>query len=416
MQLKLSTKLIFSLSIASLFLGFFFNEDSSGSGGFIADFKNTWGYIEALKNNLFTLPTGWTVHTPLHYILISKLSILINSELILRLVFLILSLSIPYLFFSCLKIKFPKIDKNNLIILSSIILILPAFRSSVIWLNPHSTGLIFFLAFLYFFLIWENNNFENRISKNVLFQIFFLALAVYTRQYYAYFYLYLMIFYFFKFKFKNFFLISLLVFVLSLPGFILIYFEPKILKSTFDYNLSNTILISSSIISFYLTPIYFIFYYSKKNIFNIFNIKKISNFTNLLIIPFFVIFLSFFFDYNQKIGGGIFLKFSYLFLNNNLIFLVSSLLGLILINDLIKQNKSNIFIILIFLIGFSAYMIFQKYFEPLFFMLVFLMLKGEIIKKFMVNVKNIYILYIYFFIYFLAALNNHIFQITKSYI
>ena len=42
--------------------------------------------------------------------------------------------------------------------------------------------------------------------------------------------------------------------------------------------------------------------------------------------------------------------------------------------------------------------------------------RGEIIKKFMVNVKNIYILYIYFFIYFLAALNNHIFQITKSYI
>ena len=69
----LYSKLILFFSTISLILGFFLNEDSSGSGGFIEDFKYTWGYIEAIKYKFFVLGTQWTVHTPLHYILISKI-------------------------------------------------------------------------------------------------------------------------------------------------------------------------------------------------------------------------------------------------------------------------------------------------------------------------------------------------------
>ena len=413
MKIKISTNVILCLSILSLIVGFFLNEDSSGSGGFIIDYKQTWGYIEALKANIFVSSTNWTIHTPLHYIIISKLSIFIKSDLVLRFVFLVVNLSIPYLFFLCLRTKFPKIDVNNLVLLSAIIIILPAYRSSLIWANAHATGLVFFLFFLYFFLVWEKENFKNKISKNILSQIVFLALAVYTRQYYAYFYLYLMMIYLQKLSLKKFIIISFLVFLLSLPGFILIFNEPKILKGSFDYNFSNTILISSSIISFYLVPFYFINYFNKKKLISFFRETKLSKFLTFSTVSIFIIFLSLFYDYNYKLGGGFFLKFSYLILNNNLIFLLTSFFGIIFLIDFYLKNKNNIYIILIFLFGFSAYMIFQKYFEPLFLMLAILTMNNNMITKIISNVKSIYILYIYFLVYLLSAISNQIFKITK---
>jgi hypothetical protein len=172
-----STVFIF-LSAISLFLGLYFGEDSSGSGGFISDYKNTWGYIESLKTNIFTLPGNWTVHTPLHYIIISRLDLLFKNEIFLKIIFLIICLSIPIIFFYCLKIKYPKISLNNLVLLTSIIFIFPAFRSSVIWVNAHATALIFFLSFLYYFLIWEKKKYENKFSF-FLSNIFFSTSSLY---------------------------------------------------------------------------------------------------------------------------------------------------------------------------------------------------------------------------------------------
>ena len=84
MKTNSSTYSILLFSLLTLFVGFYFNEDSSGSGGFINDFNDTWGYIEALKDDLFVSPAGWTVHTPLHYILVSKLNVIVDSQFFLR--------------------------------------------------------------------------------------------------------------------------------------------------------------------------------------------------------------------------------------------------------------------------------------------------------------------------------------------
>ena len=271
-RINLFSKVLIFLSVTSLFIGSFFGEDSSGSGGFIADYKNTWGYIEALKTNIFTLPGSWTVHTPFHYIIISQLDLLFQNEIFLKLIFLFFCLSIPIFFLSCLRIKYPEISINNLVLITTIIFIFPAFRSSIIWVNAHATAMIFFLIFLYFFLIWEKKkNYENKFSVNIFCQIFFLALTVYTRQYYAYFYAYLMVIYFTKFSLLNFFKISIVVLILAVPGFVLIFAEPRVLKTTYDLNFSNTILINSSIIFFYLIPFYLLNWFEKKkNFFNSF--------------------------------------------------------------------------------------------------------------------------------------------------
>ena len=74
-------------------------------------------------------------------------------------------------------------------------------------------------------------------------------------------------------KFKNFIFISLFVFGLSLPGFYLVLFNPKIIVN-FDLNFNNTILVSSSIISFYLIPVYLLHLLNNQKLNSIF--KKID--------------------------------------------------------------------------------------------------------------------------------------------
>jgi|TARA_B100001964_G_scaffold222755_1_gene268003 hypothetical protein len=411
MKISLLNKLIYLLLSLSLFIGFYFGEDSSGSGGHIADFNNTWGYIEVLKNSLFVLPSKWALHTPLHYIILSKIYIFIKSKYFIRIIFCIFSISLPFLFYLCLKINYSNINKNNLLTLSSLIFLFPSFRSGAIWANSHITALFFLLMFLIFFLKWIKGSNFKELNTNIYLQLIFLALAVYTRQYYALIYIYCMYIYFKKFSLFNFFKISFIVFILAIPGFFLIYFDPTLLSVTFDTKLYNTVLIGSSILSFYLIPIFFIiFFLNKKE----HQIDKKQQYLFIFISIIVVLMLSVFFDYNYKLGGGYFIKLSYLLTNNNILFLISSVIGLTLLFHLARENNDNILLICLLIFGFSAYVIFQKYYEPMFFFIFFLMIKSSIPKIFLKNIKNVYFLYLYFGIYLVTAIINDIYQITKT--
>ena len=95
-------------------------------------------------------------------------------------------------------------------------------------------------------------------------------------------------------------------------------------------NFSSAILISSSIIFFYILPFAFQFIINKSNkikfiIFEIFKIKYIF----FISILFFVLSLSFY--YNGEVGGGIFYRISNIIFKNNYIFFMASYLGLYLI-------------------------------------------------------------------------------------
>ena len=406
----LQSRLLIFFSILSLFVGFYFNEDSSGSGGYIADFTYTWGYVEVLKSKIFALGTQWTVHTPLHYILLSKINLIIESQYAVRIVYCFISLIIPFLFYKCLSIKFPDLNFLTKIILSSIIFILPAFRSASIWANSHGTASIFFLGFLFYFLKWKKKD-NNFISKEIFFQTTFLALAVYTRQYYALIYIYLIYLYFKKLKILDFIKISIFISILSVPGFVHVYYDPKILSGTFDTNIGNTILVNSSIIGFYLIPFYLINFLSEKRTMSVNNL--ISN--KIIYLPsFLIIFIcTLFFDYNYTNGGGFFLKLSILIFDNSYLFLISSLIGLIMIFDLIREKKENAFLFFIFIFGFSAYIIYQKYYEPLFLFAFLFMMETNIINKIFKKESNCYYLYLFFFLYFSSAILNDYFKFTK---
>ena len=120
-----------------------------------------------------------------------------------------------------------------------------------------------------------------------------------------------------------------------------------------------------------------------------------------------------FFDYNYKIGGGFFLKLSRLIFDNNILFFFTSVIGLFMTYDLIKEDKENFFLILILLLGFSYHMIFQKYFEPMFIFLYLFMINSKIKDEFLRNSKSLYIFNLYLITYLFLALINDTYKITN---
>ena len=101
-----------------------------------------------------------------------------------------------------------------------------------------------------------------------------------------------------------------------------------------------------------------------------------------------VVICSLFFDYNYTNGGGFFLKLSILLFDNNFLFLISSFIGLVIIKKLILENKENAFLFFIFIFGFSAYIIFQKYYEPMFLFIFLFMMKTNIMIEIFKNKNN----------------------------
>ena len=93
----------------------------------------------------------------------------------------------------------------------------------------------------------------------------------------------------------------------------------------------------------------------------------------------------------------------------------SLLLSLLLFSCLIFP-EDNIVLVILLIFGFPAYYIFQKYYEPMFFLMLFLMFKSEIPKLFLKTKKNILYLGIYLGIYLTSAIVNDIFKITKTFI
>ena len=176
-----------------------------------------------------------------------------------------------------------------------------------------------------------------------------MSLAVYTRQLYAVVFLYFVFLYYKKLKFKTFFLSSVIIFLFALPGIFLVFKFPLTLSVTFDNRFYNSILVDSSIMSFYLIPIYFSLFFDKKINLNFKN-KKIIITSFFLLIT--VLILSQYFNYNFRLGGGFFLKLSIILFDNFYLFFASSLIGLFLISLLSFENKDNFILLALLILAF----------------------------------------------------------------
>ena len=405
---KLNIFLYFLLS-TSIMLGLYFGEDSAGSGGFIIDFNYTWPLVV----DPYNFSTKLEIKFPLHYYIAHIIYLFSDSKDILRMVYCCIAITTPYLFFICLKNKFKELDHNNLFFFSLIIFLLPSFRSAAIWPNTQITALIFFLISIIFFLKWENKKDYTKLNINLILTVFFLSLTVYTRQLYAMIFFYIVIIYFKRLSIKNFISVCSIILLMALPGIIFVIKWPKILAATFDNSFYNSLLVNPSIISLYLIPFYFFLLVGKKiKIQSLINNKK--DFIVILIFLIIVGSLSILFNYNYNMGGGFFIKLSLIFFNNLYLFYFTSLVGLYLLYIISKENIYNALLVFILLISFSAFIIFQKYFEPMFIILMFTLLKIDLTKVFLQNKKLILYYHLFFLFYLSSAIYNNIFLISKN--
>lgn len=386
--------------IITLFLGFVFNEDLS-TGGASWDFNLTWPVVVNYSSFDFIGSDQFTRHMPLHYSFLALLNIVINDAYFVRLSYLFFSLLLPiFLFLNLLKIY----DYNKIILLifSFSFLFIPLFRSSAIWSNSHLTATIFFLIGNYFYLKSKNQN----NSINSFLNLLFLAFAIYCLQTYLILFLYYLYSYFLSEKSTTFLKLFLFSCLLGLPGLYFIALNPRIANITYSHDIFYTLSTNFSLIFFYLSFLLF-----NKETFKVF-INKIKNFTKIEICV--LLFLFFLVFYNQSLfvfdsrlrGGGFFYKLSYLILNNNLIFIISSLLGLIAVYIAFKYEHKILHMILIINLMALNYTIYQKYFEPLFFIIIAILYKNFLIDNILMSLKNTLIFYVLILFYFFIAQIN----------
>ena len=123
----------------------------------------------------------------------------------------------------------------------------------------------------------------------------------------------------------------------------------------------------------------------------------------------FVFYIQQFLYFDSRLrGGGFFNKLSYLVLNNNFIFIVSSILGIITTYIIAKRDPKFLYVIIIMNLMSLNYIIYQKYFEPLFLIIVIILYKNFLVNNVLLNLKNILTFYGLIFLYFIIAYINYL--------
>ena len=365
--------------VFTLFLGLYFRENSSG--GAKIDHDYLFPFINQMSLDLksgilsFLNDRGSLIHSPVFSIFFGIVYKLTDNILFLQIFYIIISCTLPLIFFLILKNKFNS-NKEILFLFSLIIFISPYFRSSAIWILGDNLSLIFFgLSVLFFNL---TNDHKNKLIYYYL-TIFFLILCCYIRYYYCIFAFYYVLIFFKNLSKRNFILLIFFSILLSVPAFMYFYFI--FIKFNFMDKLNNysnlnfyrNSLILNSIILFYLLPIIFL---DSKKIFN-YIIKRKLFVLSLLIFVFLIWVLDFYFFQSLENfspnGGGVFIKLAKILDLNLAIFL--SILTILLIISLEyyfeKSKITNYFLYLILIISFPVFTIYQKYFDPLFYLFFF---------------------------------------------
>ena len=388
----------------TLIISFFLGENSTGGaiGDYLNQKKASQAFASDFLKTFYEYDAYKTRHSPILIIFLSLFEKIKLPDTFIRLIHLHLCLFLPFIFYKCLTVKFSEIDKKILFFLSSLIFLSPTFRSLATWPDSRLFGLILFALSVYYYLKFE----ESKNFKFAIYNVIFLALSAYLSPNFSVF----SIFFFTKFILnygilsKKIFSIILINLVLAIPIFYYIFvLDINFLLQTaaigFDENeriifnnLFNDVLITFSIIFFYLTPFLF---------FKIIKIDNVFKFKNILISTLIFLICIFYFDYNYFYsGGGIFFKISYFFFNNNYLFYLISFFAILITCPLILKNYFNILLFAIIIFNNPQYTIYHKYFDP------FLIIAFFTIFSFDINLKKIFYEknYLIIFFYFLSFL------------
>jgi hypothetical protein len=396
---KYNNYLIFLLYLIFLF-AFIINEDSLG--GAKKDFNYLFDHTLEFKENFFYSFFNYDKtsarHSPIFLIVNAFLLRIIDDKYNLRFLLFHLNVITIFYFYKSLRIRFKNTDKKLLILLSGLLILSPAFRSSSVWPDSYNAGILFFMISFYNYCKYK----DNLKIKYFFYCTIFYSIASYFSLNFSIF----SIFFYLNFCFLNkkkseIILFFVLNWLLAFPAIYYVF----ILKINFlqlgtqiyGYdenfislrNLSNKIILLPPIIAFHLLPI--IFFRKKNNYFLLKDLIYLSVYFFLIKI-FFLKHFNYIDVYNLIGGGGFLYKlYFYNIINLNFAIIISSIS--ILIIQKIIRNKINYLIILIIILSTPQLSIYHQYFEPLIYILIFL----EFIKinEFKINYKNITVLFLY---------------------
>lgn len=414
MLTKKHTIIILTILYLSLFLGIYLNEDSLG--GAFSDYRGLFYISEKFRSDFFYTLLNYDEignrHSPIFYILRSTLPF---NEIFQRIFFLHFYLLIPIFFYKSLKKIFKGTPKNNLRLLSLVLLLFPTYRSYSIWPDPHLLGVLFFTISIYYFLKFKENknNFKNSALNTI-----FLALSAYSSPNFGIFVIYFFYEFYSRFSIsKKLISIFFLNIILSIPFFYYLFY----LDVNFIFNgnsigigenfyskqnISNKILIISSIFFFYLIP-----FLNHKKIIQDFNSINIFNFRLILLILFFL-FNCYLFDFTSAFnltnsGGGFFYNISKYLFNNDYLFYLINFFVFLLIGKAIFANKKNSLLFVCLILSNPQVTIWQANFSPTIFLLILLLFSIDFIKK-NFDLKRLFFIYLYFASYLIVNFAKNI--------
>ena len=258
---------------------------------------------------------------------------------------------------------------------------------------------------IYFFKKWEKNK-KNFIDKNSLYQIIFLVLATYTRQYYAVFFLYFLFRYFLIFDFKEFMKIFLLCVLSSLPVLYYTYLFPELLTGQhISLKAINYFLLGNlSIMSITVFPIIMI-----NIIYGKIQLKKII--LPILISFLTILILSLNFEPVSWQGGGVNFMISQKLFNNHIYFYFTSFITLCSFIYIFIEKKENFIILIILTFMFFSMQVYQRYYEPMFFIIFFTLIKTNLINIFLKKFSASLYLLFYFVGYYIITISDYVYKI-----
>ena len=246
-----------------------------------------------------------TRNSPVFWSILAQFSKIFSYDF-LRLVNSSVSILICFYFFKCLKIRYKQIDSFILTLLTCVVFLSPTVRSLSIWPYSLIWGLLFFIISIFYFLKFLNEKQETKKFKQSFFTIFFVVISAYIYPAFGIFFLFYIMNFFFVYDLKKKFLILLIFsFLLAIP--FLYYIFSKDVFAAFGgaqgmsmnnfntFNISNKILIISTMIFFFIAPI-LNFRLVRDELINL-------KFFEILIIIIFCIINIFFFNYPEYDSG-----------------------------------------------------------------------------------------------------------------
>ena len=421
-EVLLKLFVIFLISV-SFFLGYFLRENAVGGGPEF--YELSWPIIQSFKEDfLFTIKNYASFGDgtiPFSHIINAYLNPFSGVTENFQLSTTIISFVIFSIFALILKKTFTHVNFIDILLTSSVLLLLPFFRTSAFWGKNENYGWLFCILALYFFSEIKkdlSNNPKNRDILNIILFCFTSACALYARQALVFLPISYLLYLFFNSANKKTIIISIISFVIfAIPAFLLIliwgnvfpvenFQDGKFFGRWLNFNhILKNFPILLSFFGFYLLPILIIEFLNSE--FKDFFSKYFKSFFFALIIFVFlsqINLLNYLGDY--KMAGGAILKVNYLIQKNNFfLLLVFSSIGFsILIRFITEDIKNNAVILLPILIIFGfPQLLYQEYVEPLILIIFFLALKTNLHKVYFNNISLSNSIFLSYFTIFLIG-------------